>query len=150
MNENHPVAPSVFATPNVAARRHPSRFNAQSGWTFWSLLFVMGVMLFTAYVGMQLVPVYSSNENIKNAMENAIADKNLLRINRNSIVKGMKAQLFLDGNNKVINYATDVTVERSERQFIFTTSYEREVPLFFNLSLLVRFDNVIERDLSAQ
>lgn len=128
---------------------HPNSIRTQGGWTLWSLLFVAGVILLFAYVGMQLVPIYSANENVKNAMERSIDNQNLRTINRNIIVKGMKAQLFLDGNSKIIDYRTDLKVQRSPKAFRLTTTYQREVPMFYNVYLLVKFDNVIERDLSS-
>lgn len=122
----------------------------QQGWTFWGLLFVSSVVLFFAYIGMQLVPVYSGNQNVKNAMERSIQDQDLRRINRNKIVKAMKAQLYLDGTSKLLDYKTDLTISRSPREFVLETNYERELPLFFNLSLVASFDNRIERELSGE
>jgi len=65
--------------------RNISKINQQKGWTMWSLMFVLGVVGLFAYVGFQLVPVYSANSNIKNAMQLAILRRiltlNVLREN---------------------------------------------------------------------
>ncbi|MBX2848297.1 MAG: DUF4845 domain-containing protein [Acidiferrobacterales bacterium] len=120
----------------------------QQGWTFWSLLFTLGVFIFFAYVGMQLVPVYSANENIKNAMEQSLEEVNLNTVNRTTIIRNMNAQLYLDGTHKLLDYKTDLVVKRSRQSFTIETHYQREVPLFFNLSLLAKFDNILEKELS--
>ncbi len=128
----------------------PSRFSNikhQDGWTFWSLMFVMSVILFFAYVGMQLVPIYAANENVKNAMMRSIEDEKLSKLNRAVIIRKMNAQLYLDGSHKLLNYKTDLKVKRSRKLFIIETHYRREIPLFFNLSLMATFDNIEERSL---
>lgn len=129
---------------------NPSRFSnikQQNGWTFWSLMFVMSVILFFTYVGMQLVPIYAANENVKNAMIRSIDDEKLSKLNRAVIIRKMNAQLYLDGSHKLLNYKTDLKVRRSRKLFIIETHYRREIPLFYNLSIMATFDNVEERSL---
>lgn len=124
--------------------------NRQKGWTFWSLLFVMCVILFFAYVGMQLVPVYSANENVRNAMVRSIDDTDLRKVNRAYIIRKLDAQLYLDGSHELLDYKTDLKVKRSRKKLIVQTAYNREIPLFFNIFILVKFDNLEERELSGQ
>lgn len=125
----------------------PSNIKTQAGWTFWSMLFVMGVILLFAYVGFQLVPVYSANQNVLNAMERSIDGADLRTVNRAAIVRKMDSQLYLDGSHKLIDYRNNLKVKRSRKQFILQTTYNREVPMFFNLFLVAKFDNKIEREL---
>lgn len=120
----------------------------QGGWTFWSLLFTLGVILFFAYIGMQLVPVYTTNSSVTNAMKQTVDELDLYKATRRGIISKMNNQLYLDGNDEVLNYKTDLKVKRSKTNFVLSTTYDREIPLFFNISMLVKFDNVIERDLN--
>lgn len=130
------------------AAKFPRHFAAkQGGWTFWSLMFVMAVVLFASYIAMQLVPVYAINENVKNAMRVSLYDLDFRRATRAEIIRKMNQQLYLDGTHKLLNYKTDLKVKRSQKKFILETHYQREIPLFFNLSLIARFDNVEERQL---
>lgn len=121
----------------------------QRGWTFWSLLFVMLVIGFFSYVGMQLVPIYATNENVVNAMRQSLEEVDLTRVNRATIIRKMNAQLYLDGSHQLLNYKTDLKVRRSRKLFVVETSYRREIPLFFNLSLVASFHNVEERNLTG-
>ncbi|MEM7357822.1 MAG: DUF4845 domain-containing protein [Pseudomonadota bacterium] len=125
------------------------KFNKQQGWTFWSLLFVMLVVGFFAYVGMQLVPIYATNENVVNAMRQSLEEVDLNRVNRATIIRKMNAQLYLDGSHQLLNYKTDLKVRRSRRLFVVETTYRREIPLFYNLSLVASFHNVEERTLTS-
>lgn len=121
----------------------------QGGWTFWSVLFVMSVITFFSYVGMQLVPVYSTNQNVVNAMRQSMKDVDLATTSRATIIRKLNAQLYLDGSHELLNYKTDLVVRRTRKQFIVETHYRQELPLFFNLSLMVTFDNVEERDITG-
>jgi hypothetical protein len=119
----------------------------QAGLTFWGVLFFAALAVFTAYIVMQLVPVYTVNSSIKNAMELSLDDLNLRRATRAQVVRNIQQQLYLDGTSKALDYKRDLKIQRSREQFIIETSYYPEVPIFSNISLLVKFDNRVERDL---
>ena len=119
----------------------------QEGWTMWSLMFVSGVIIFFTYIGFQLVPLYSTNSNIKNAMQLALNDVTPSQVSRSGIVKKMQNQLYLDGSHKLLNYKKDLNIKRSQRELIVKVNYERRVPLFFNLSIVASFENEAKRNL---
>jgi len=122
----------------------------QRGATFWSMCFVLAVLGLFAYVGMQLVPIYTVNSNVKNAMNLTLDDSeiDLQAATRSQIEERMDKQLYLDGSHNVLNYKKDLKIRRSDQKFILETSYTRIVPLFFNLSLMAEFNNVVERELN--
>jgi hypothetical protein len=111
----------------------------QAGWTMWSMIFTMFVVGFFAYITMQLVPVYSSNSNVKNAMKVSVRDADIRKVTRSRIVKGIKSQLYLDGGSSGINYKESLKITRDRNQLIITIDYERVVPLFADISILVNF-----------
>lgn len=121
----------------------------QRGATFWNMAFILGVLGLVAYIAMQLVPVYSTNSNVKNAMILTLddIDIDLRRVKRSQIQDRIDKQLYLDASHDVLNYKEDLKISRSDQKFILQTKYTRTVPLFFNLSLLAEFDNIVERDL---
>jgi len=120
----------------------------QQGWTMWSLMFTMGVILLFAYIGMQLVPVYTTNGSVTSAMNQTVDELDLYKATRRNVIIKMNSQLYIDGNDGLLDYKNDLKVKRSKTNFILSTKYDREIPLFFNISMLVKFDNVVERDLN--
>lgn len=130
-----------------ANRRQLKNIKRQGGWTFWSLLFTLLTVLFFAYVGMQLVPVFSENKNVENAMQLAIDNVDPTKATRRQVVRRLQDQLYLDGSHYVLDYKTDLKVARSRKKFIIETHYRREIPLFFNIGVFVNFDNVVETNL---
>ncbi len=128
----------------------PTNFKYQSGWTMWSMMFVMTVLFIAAYIGMQLVPIFSTNSTIESAMRGSLDNKDLRTITRKSIVNSMQKQLYIDGANKVLNYKNDLKVERLKNKFVVQANYEREVPLLSNMALVVRLNPRVECELNGR
>ena len=122
----------------------------QGGWTFWSLTFTLSVLAFFSYVAMQLVPIYTANGNIENAMERSVDGVNLRTVGRAEIIKKMDKQLYLDGSHKLLNYKTDLVIKRSRSMFTLQVNYERRVPIVGNISILVEFGPVVECSFTGQ
>ena len=127
-----------------SAWQRPDR---QQGWTFWSALFVASVVVFFAYIGMQLVPVYANNASVRNAMVQAMDESDLRRVTRSQIIRSLNQQLYLDETHRILDYKRDLKIGRSRSQFVMEINYQREIHLFHNMSLLVSFDNREERAL---
>lgn len=121
----------------------------QAGWTFWSLTFTLGVLAFFSYIGMQLVPIYSSNSNVVNAMERSVDGANLRTIGRAQIISAMNKQLYLDGSHKLLDYKNDLVVKRSRKSFIVQVNYQRTIPIAGNISVLTTFSPKVECNFSG-
>ena len=133
----------------IIRNRQPQNFRKQQGWTFWSLAFTLSVIVFFAYVGMQLVPVFSANENVRNAMARSLEDVDLRTITRRKVIRKIDDQLYLDGTHGLLDYKNDIKMTRNRSSFTLIADYAREIPLFFNLSIKAKFDTTIECDLDG-
>jgi len=123
------------------------KFDQQKGWTLWSLIFVIGVLILFTYVGFQLVPVYTTNSNIKKAMQLSVDNVSPAKVSRAAIIKTIDAQLYLDGTHELLDYKKDLDVKRTQRELSVKVNYERRVELFYNLSLVATFENEVKKDL---
>ena len=123
------------------------KIEQQKGWTLWSMLFVIGVLVLFAYVAFQLVPVYTTNESIKSAMQHAIDNVPPTQARRSAITEKMRSKLYVDGNHRLIDYKKDVDIKRTQRELIVKVDYESRVPLFYNLSIVASFENEVKRNL---
>jgi hypothetical protein len=122
----------------------------QGGWTFWSLTFTLSVLAFFSYVGMQLVPIYTANSNVENAIERSVDGVNLRTVGRAEIIKKMDKQLYLDGSHKLLNYKEDLVIKRSRTLFTLQVNYERKVPIVGNISILAEFSPEMECSFTGQ
>lgn len=121
----------------------------QQGWTFWSLMFVLGVLFVAAYITMQLIPIYGANNNLKNSMKVSVEDKDLRQITRSQIIKGMQAQLYLDGSSSIIDFKKDLKVTRNKKELVIQANYSRDVPLVMNLRLVADFNPALKCPLAG-
>ena len=119
----------------------------QKGWTLWSLLFVAGVLILFTYIGFQLVPVYTSNESVKKAMQLALDNVSGSNVSKAAVIKTLDNQLNLDGILGIIDYKKDLEVKRTQRELFIRVNYQRNVDLFYNLSLVATFENEVKKDL---
>jgi len=132
------------------AKKPLMNIKRQGGWTFWSLTFTLGTLGFFAYIGMQLVPIYTVNGNIENAMQISIDGVNLRSVGRAEIIKKMDKQLYLDGSHKLLNYKEDLVIKRSSSLFTLQINYERRVPIVGNLSIIADFNPIVECSFTGQ
>ena len=135
---------------NQSFSKPMTNFKRQGGWSFWSLMFTLSVVVFFSYIGMQLVPLYSGNTNIKNAMTRSVDGVDLRKIGRAQIIKKMNQQLYLDGSHKVLDYKTDLVIKRTRSVLTIQTVYDGEIPITENMKLVVAFDNMLECTLSGK
>ena len=118
----------------------------QQGMSMWSLLVTVGVVIFFAYITLQLVPVYTQNETVKSAMTVGFdRAENIRTLNRNQYINTVQKQLFLDEAHRDIPFKDLIKFKRNKKGYIATLKYERVVPLFFNISLKVDFDQKVEK-----
>ncbi len=123
------------------------KVSTQKGWTLWSMIFVIGVIVLFTYIGIQLVPVYTTNGNITKAMQLSLDNLSANKVSRAAIIKTIDAQLYLDGTHELLDYKKDLEVKRTPRELVINVNYERSVPLFYNLSLVATFENQVKKDL---
>ncbi len=134
----------------LMSQDQPKNIFSQQGWTIWSMMFVLSVLFVMAYIGMQLVPIYSANSNVKNAMYVSLEDKDLRKMTRVKVVRGMKSQMYLDGSADLFDFKEDLKLSRSKNTFTIEVTYEQEVPLIANLVLVAKFNPKVECELSGR
>jgi len=121
-------------------------FKSQAGMTMWGLMYTLGTLGFFAYVGMQMVPLYSANQAVRNAMVRSMDGKDVRKASRAQIIKSMQQQLYLDGNHELLDYNKDLKVTRDRTKLSIAVNYARNVPLFSNISVVADFKPVINCD----
>ena len=124
-----------------------SYIKTQQGWTMWSLMFVIGVLVLFGYIGLKLFPLYTTNSNLGKAMQQTIDQVDKAKISRASVVRTLKKQLYIDGNDDLLDYKNELDIKRTQRELVMTVNYERRIDLFYNLSLVATFSNEVKRDL---
>ena len=113
----------------------------QGGWTIWGLVMVVGLVAFFALLGLRLIPPYMDNYKIYQALQNVAWQDGVGTDSRIGIVRRLERILYIDYADEVVNLKETLVVEKKRDKTTLIISYEVVVPLAFNVSALLEFDN---------
>jgi hypothetical protein len=122
-----------------------SSINKQKGISLWAMIFTISVIVFAAFIFMNLLPVYSGHNSVKNAVNGGLDKSNLRAVTTFGLLRNMRAQMAMDDTDDLADWGKSVTLKRDKKLVTVNLNYQRVVPLFDNISLLVHFDDTIER-----
>ena len=115
----------------------------QQGITIWGVLFVIGVLLFFGLLFMKLFPPYYDNLRIHNGMKLLVEENNVTELGRREVVRRLNRILLIDYVDEVVDMNEALRLERRDKGIDLRVNYEVVVPLAYNLSALIEFDNVV-------
>jgi hypothetical protein len=125
--------------------RDLSGINRQKGNGLKGMIITLGVIVFAAYLMMNLLPVYTNHSSVMNAVNSGLDQSNLRTITRRALIQNMNQQLLMDGVYDLVDWDKALIVERTRQNVTVNLNYQRVVPLFNKISLLVSFDERFER-----
>ncbi len=117
----------------------------QSGMTIWSLSAVAAVVIFFVLLFFKLAPPYIDNAKVKTAVDNIASQPNAASMTRDDIVNGLERRFEIDDVDNV-DLKKDLHVERSggSGPMVIRVAYEVRVPLAYNITALIEFNNVAQ------
>jgi hypothetical protein len=107
-------------------------FKAQKGMTFWSTLVVIAALVLLGTVGIKTFPYYIEFNAVKTAVKK-LGTENLAEMTRKDVVDKFDRQAS----------ATYIeSIKGNELRFeggVVTAEYQKVIPLFWNISILLDF-----------
>lgn len=113
----------------------------QRGWTIWSLLGVGFLIVAGALLFMKLMPVYLDNYKLKEAMASVAEDPRAPDWNKRKLVQELTNILYIDYGHDIVDLKKTLVVEKENDHKYMRINYEVVVPLVYNVSALVEFNN---------
>jgi hypothetical protein len=117
---------------------------SQRGWTIWSVLGVGFLVVAGALLFMKLMPVYLDNYKIKGAMASLAEDPRAADWNKRQVINEMTNILYIDYGHDIVDLNKALSVEKENEFKYIRVEYEVVVPLVYNVSALVDFNNEVE------
>lgn len=117
--------------------------NGQAGLTLWGFLFTAAVVVFFALLFMKLFPPYYDNLRIHKGMELLVEENNVTEMSRREIVRRLNRILLIDYVDEVVDMEKALRLDRRDKGVEVRVKYEVVVPLAYNLSALLQFDNMV-------
>ncbi len=117
----------------------------QSGVTFWGFAMVAFLIAFFTLLTLKLVPPYIENAKVKTALENVVKQPNAANMTKVEIVDALQRRFDVDDVSRT-NLKTDLTITKSAdgRATKLRIAYEVKIPLAYNISALLTFDENAE------
>ena len=113
------------------------RINAQRGFTFWSLSFILFCIGFVAFNVLKLLPVYLDSFAIESAVHSLGADKGETYNGAMSVKTALSRRLSM--NNISILTLDDIAVVRENNLYMVDVEYEVRLPYIKNIDLILSF-----------
>ena len=111
----------------------------QRGLGLWGWIFVLGVIGFVALVTLQLVPIYLAELSIQRVVKATAQDPANANAPIQTLRTNMKTRWDVEGITTLS--PNDITLERYGAGRALVYDYEARAELFYNISLVVHFEN---------
>jgi Tfp pilus assembly major pilin PilA len=117
----------------------------QRGLSFLGLIVLVGVLGFSAVIGLKLIPIYMESWKIDGIMNAVISEPGVKDQSRQEVIEAMLKRLDIDAVEAVnyTNWKDKITVAKRKNSVTINVNYEIITPLMGNLSLLAVFDKSV-------
>ena len=113
----------------------------ERGMTIWGMAIIVLLVGFFALMALKLVPPYMQNFKIKTAL--AELKNQAGGMSREEIVNALQKRFDVDDVDNV-DPRTALKIESGNRVRILRIAYQVKVPLFYNVSALIDFNDSVE------
>jgi len=117
----------------------------QRGLSFLGLIVLVGVLGFSAVIGLKLIPIYMESWKIDGIMNAVISEPGVKDQSRQEVIDSMLKRLDIDAVEAVnyTNWKDKITVAKRKNSVTINVNYQIITPLMGNLSLLAVFDKSV-------
>ncbi len=116
----------------------------QRGLSLPRLLLAMVLLIFGGNILLLTVPVYLNNDKIESAVRRVAAQSDIRAVSKGEIASRIKRYLDVDYAHGTVDINKSLKMKRSRDKLQLQVDYETVVPLFANVSLLLKFENHID------
>jgi hypothetical protein len=118
----------------------------QSGATMWGILAVMALVVAFALLTMKLVPAYIDNAKVSSALSSLAEDAESRALPRRLLIKKVSDSLYIDMADDLLdlNDPAVFQIQKTKNSRVVTIAYERVIPLVYNISALLDFEESVE------
>lgn len=115
----------------------------QQGMTFWGLLLVAAIFIFFVVLFFKLLPPYIEHAKVKTSLENIAHQPNAFNMEKNEIKAALDRRFSIEDVNDV-DLGKSLFVEKKPGSMSIRIAYERRVPLAYNVTALIDFDDTVQ------
>ena len=115
--------------------------NKQKGWTIWTMLLTLAVIIFFSLLTMKLMPHYLDNRKLQTALDALTSDTRVTTMSRRQIIQELTNKLYIDYGTEIVDLKEALVLDKGKGAMSLSVEYEVVVPLAWNISALLDFNN---------
>lgn len=115
----------------------------QSGITLFGMVLVVFVVVFFTLLVMKLLPAYLNNFKVESDLKNLVQQPNASRLSMSEIMDGLERRFEID-EVSYVHLSKNLTVTRITGGKRIVIKYSVLVPMFYNVSAIVDFNDHVE------
>jgi len=112
----------------------------QNGMTIWGLMIVAAVFVFFVLLFFKLFPSYMEHAKVKTALENISRQPDTKDMEKAQIKAAFERRFDIEDVSN-IDLNKNLFVEKKPGSMTIRIAYERKVPIAYNVSALIEFDD---------
>ena len=116
----------------------------QKGATMWMLLTGASLVVLFMLIAIKLIPAYLDNNKIISALESLAETPGVNNYSRRQVLDKIDNTLYIDMASNLLDLKEALAISKTNTHKVYTISYERVIPMAFNISALLDFENSVE------
>ena len=116
------------------------KLHRQRGMTFWSLLFVLGVIALVVFLILTLFPPYMADLKVRSALDSLARQPDAGSMTKAEIITGLEKRFDIDSVTHV-DPKNDIKIINRGKNRVIRIKYEAVIPMVANISALLEFDH---------
>lgn len=117
----------------------------QRGMTMWGMAMVIALIVFFTLLGLKLFPPYMDNFKINTALQNVGKQPGVGSMSQEEIVESLRKRLEIENVDGALDLRKTLKIEaRGRGGKAIRVVYQVQVPLAYNITALLDFDNSVE------
>jgi len=120
------------------------RVGRQKGVSLVGFIIIMAMVAVLSLLVMKLFPAYNDNFKISQAMTGLQKTPGLKNATRKQIINALNKRLYINYGDKVVDINKTLKIKKHGGKRVVHVDYEVVIPLVYNISALLTFDNSAE------
>lgn len=121
-----------------------NRASKQSGASMWGLIGGSALLVLFALITMKLVPAYLDNNKVASALDSLAETPGAAQMSRRQVLDKIDNTLYIDMASDLLDLNEALTITKTKNTKVFSIDYERVIPMAYNISALLDFENSVE------
>jgi hypothetical protein len=117
------------------------KVHKQQGMTIIGFILVLGLVVFTAYLGIRIAPIYLEYYSVVNAMNGVAAEKGSAQLSPYDIRARMMNRLYVSYSDANVELEDIKVIRRDGKKL--RVAYEVRKPVIGNLDVIASFDKMV-------